>query len=235
MGSPPRVPATASPGLTVGRSALLTLVSASSRASAGACPRRAGHSPPSCTCSCCLRRSADLCHHVGYRNFENTATNIRSVALLTGGEGLHNNHHGYPRSPKFSFRAREFDPAWPIIKVLHLASASPSRTRPSKKSRPNSSTAAWRRAPILDPSGFGRARTSLKSAILTLSFSVVRCHRPSALSRRREVHAGPPGRHSVSGLSASMHRLPVFDERRARRRVNLDPRQRIAERAPRHE
>jgi len=59
-----------------------------------------------------------LCHHVGYRNFDNTATNIRLVALLTGGEGLHNNHHGYPRSPKFSFRRSEFDPAWPVIKLL---------------------------------------------------------------------------------------------------------------------
>jgi len=59
-----------------------------------------------------------LCHQVGYRNFDNTATNIRVLALLTGGEGLHNNHHGYPRSPKFSWRASEIDPAWPIIKVL---------------------------------------------------------------------------------------------------------------------
>jgi stearoyl-CoA desaturase (delta-9 desaturase) len=59
-----------------------------------------------------------LCHHVGYRNFDNTATNIRLLALLTGGEGLHNNHHGYPRSPKFSCRASEFDPAWPVIKLL---------------------------------------------------------------------------------------------------------------------
>jgi stearoyl-CoA desaturase (Delta-9 desaturase) len=62
-----------------------------------------------------------LCHHVGYRNFDNTATNIRFIALLTGGEGLHNNHHGYPRSPKFSWRQsgkREFDPAWIVIKLL---------------------------------------------------------------------------------------------------------------------
>jgi stearoyl-CoA desaturase (delta-9 desaturase) len=59
-----------------------------------------------------------LCHHVGYKNFENTATNIRSLALITGGEGLHNNHHGYPRSPKFSFKPSEIDPAWPIIRVL---------------------------------------------------------------------------------------------------------------------
>ena len=59
-----------------------------------------------------------LCHHVGYKNFPNTATNIRLLALLTGGEGLHNNHHGYPRSPKFSWRATEIDPAWPLIKLL---------------------------------------------------------------------------------------------------------------------
>jgi stearoyl-CoA desaturase (delta-9 desaturase) len=61
-----------------------------------------------------------LCHHVGYKNFDNTATNIRSLAILTGGEGLHNNHHGYPRSPKFSFRGSEFDPAWPVIRLLIL-------------------------------------------------------------------------------------------------------------------
>jgi stearoyl-CoA desaturase (delta-9 desaturase) len=59
-----------------------------------------------------------LCHHVGYKNFDNTATNLRLLALVTGGEGLHNNHHGYPRSPKFSFRASEIDPAWPLIKLL---------------------------------------------------------------------------------------------------------------------
>ena len=59
-----------------------------------------------------------LCHHVGYKNFDNTATNIGIVAWLTGGEGYHNNHHEYPRSPKFSFRRTEFDPAWPLIKLL---------------------------------------------------------------------------------------------------------------------
>jgi stearoyl-CoA desaturase (delta-9 desaturase) len=59
-----------------------------------------------------------LCHHAGYRNFDNTATNIRLIALVTGGEGLHNNHHGYPRSPKFSWRKSEIDPAWPFIKLL---------------------------------------------------------------------------------------------------------------------
>lgn len=59
-----------------------------------------------------------LCHYAGYKNFDNTATNIRLLALITGGEGLHNNHHSHPRSPKFSVRTSEFDPAWPMIKLL---------------------------------------------------------------------------------------------------------------------
>lgn len=70
-----------------------------------------------------------LCHAVGYRNFDNTATNLRVVALVTGGEGLHNNHHGFPHSPKFSWRASEFDPAWPVILLLlALKLATSSRT-----------------------------------------------------------------------------------------------------------
>lgn len=70
-----------------------------------------------------------LCHHVGYKNFDNTATNLRLLALVTGGEGLHNNHHSHPRSPKFSLRASEIDPAWPIIRLLvGLGLATPYKT-----------------------------------------------------------------------------------------------------------
>jgi len=59
-----------------------------------------------------------VCHFAGYKNFNNTATNLRSVAWLTVGEGLHNNHHQYPTSSKFSMRRSEFDPAWPVIRML---------------------------------------------------------------------------------------------------------------------
>jgi stearoyl-CoA desaturase (Delta-9 desaturase) len=62
-----------------------------------------------------------LCHWLGYKNFDNTATNIRTLALFTGGEGLHNNHHARQTSPKFSSingRILEYDPAWPIIWTL---------------------------------------------------------------------------------------------------------------------
>jgi stearoyl-CoA desaturase (Delta-9 desaturase) len=59
-----------------------------------------------------------LCHMVGYRNFDNLATNIQLIAFFTGGEGLHNNHHEYPTSARFALRGREIDLAWPVIRLL---------------------------------------------------------------------------------------------------------------------
>jgi stearoyl-CoA desaturase (delta-9 desaturase) len=59
-----------------------------------------------------------LGHWRGRKNFDNTAYNWRVLAWMTGGESLHNNHHAHPRAPKFSVRAREFDPSWVVIRVL---------------------------------------------------------------------------------------------------------------------
>jgi len=60
-----------------------------------------------------------LCHVIGYRNYDNLATNLQWVAILTGGEGLHNNHHEYPSSALFALRRREIDPAWLVIRLLN--------------------------------------------------------------------------------------------------------------------
>lgn len=57
-------------------------------------------------------------HWAGVRTFPNTAYNSRLLAWVTGGESLHNNHHAYPRAPKFSIGRREFDPSWPVIRTL---------------------------------------------------------------------------------------------------------------------
>jgi len=61
-----------------------------------------------------------LGHWRGSQNFDNTAYNSRVMAWLTGGESLHNNHHAYPSSPKFSMGRFEFDPSWVVIRVLML-------------------------------------------------------------------------------------------------------------------
>jgi stearoyl-CoA desaturase (delta-9 desaturase) len=59
-----------------------------------------------------------LGHWRGAQNFTNTAYNSRLLAWVTGGESLHNNHHAYPRAPKFSMRWFEFDPSWVVIRCL---------------------------------------------------------------------------------------------------------------------
>jgi stearoyl-CoA desaturase (delta-9 desaturase) len=59
-----------------------------------------------------------LGHWAGGQTFRNTAYNSRVLAWVTGGESLHNNHHAFPRSPKFGFRRSEFDPSWVVIWLL---------------------------------------------------------------------------------------------------------------------
>lgn len=60
-------------------------------------------------------------HWWGAQTFRNTAYNSRVLAWFTAGESLHNNHHAYPRAPKFSMRRLEFDPSWSVIRVLSAA------------------------------------------------------------------------------------------------------------------
>jgi stearoyl-CoA desaturase (Delta-9 desaturase) len=57
-------------------------------------------------------------HTFGYKSFANDATNLKLLALVTFGEGLHNNHHARPAAPKLSAFRGEIDPAWPIIRLL---------------------------------------------------------------------------------------------------------------------
>jgi stearoyl-CoA desaturase (delta-9 desaturase) len=59
-------------------------------------------------------------HGIGYRNYEveNASRNIIPWGLFIGGEELHNNHHAFPSSAKFSIRPWEVDVGWLCIVVL---------------------------------------------------------------------------------------------------------------------
>ncbi len=61
-------------------------------------------------------------HYWGYRNYEcaDAATNVFPWGILIGGEELHNNHHTYASSAKFSSKWWEFDIGWMYIRILEM-------------------------------------------------------------------------------------------------------------------
>lgn len=81
-----------------------------------------------------------LGHWWGYRNFESadTSTNLTPWAFWIGGEELHNNHHAFPSSARFSMRRWEFDIGWAAIRALQAVKlAKVLRVAPSMDVRPN--------------------------------------------------------------------------------------------------
>ena len=79
-------------------------------------------------------------HCWGYRNFEapDASTNIVPWGIIIGGEELHNNHHTYPTSAKFSVKPYEFDIGWVYIRMLRDA-------RPGQGEQDRAAAAARRR------------------------------------------------------------------------------------------
>ncbi len=59
-------------------------------------------------------------HWWGYRNYEtpDASRNIAWFGFLVGGEELHNNHHAFASSARFSMRRWEFDFGWGYIRLL---------------------------------------------------------------------------------------------------------------------
>jgi stearoyl-CoA desaturase (delta-9 desaturase) len=75
-----------------------------------------------------------LGHYFGYRNFESkdTSTNIFPLAFWIGGEELHNNHHTFASSAKFSVHWWEFDIGWFYIRLLSLVGLAHVKKLPPK-------------------------------------------------------------------------------------------------------
>jgi len=61
-------------------------------------------------------------HFFGYRSWDvpapDASRNISPIGVLIGGEELHNNHHAFPASARFSVKWYEFDLGWMYICIL---------------------------------------------------------------------------------------------------------------------
>jgi stearoyl-CoA desaturase (delta-9 desaturase) len=61
-------------------------------------------------------------HYFGYRSWDvpapDASRNISPIGCWIGGEELHNNHHAFPASARFSIKWYEFDIGWMYIRVL---------------------------------------------------------------------------------------------------------------------
>lgn len=81
-----------------------------------------------------------VAHLWGYRNYE-TGEGSRNnwiVALLSGGEGWHNNHHADPRSARHGHRRWEIDVIFLFIRALEAAGLAWGVVRPNGTSRARS-------------------------------------------------------------------------------------------------
>lgn len=85
-----------------------------------------------------------VAHYVGYRNFEclDASRNISPIGFFIGGEELHNNHHTYGTSAKFSVKWWEFDIGWLMIRFLQLFGLAKPKRLPPKLSIEEGKTAA---------------------------------------------------------------------------------------------
>src|SRR6185503_5663003 len=61
-------------------------------------------------------------HYFGYRSWDvpapDASRNIVPLGVWIGGEELHNNHHAFPASARFSVKWYEFDIGWAYIRLL---------------------------------------------------------------------------------------------------------------------
>lgn len=73
-------------------------------------------------------------HYWGYRNYEcpDAATNIIPWGFWIGGEELHNNHHTFASSAKFSVKWWEFDIGWMYIRILSFLGLAKVKKLPPK-------------------------------------------------------------------------------------------------------
>jgi fatty-acid desaturase len=67
---------------------------------------------------------------------DNTARNSQLLALVTAGEGLHNNHHELPTSARLSMQRGQIDLGWWFIRAAQRFGWATVRTRRERVEEP---------------------------------------------------------------------------------------------------
>ncbi len=173
-------------------------------------------------------------HLLFYRNFEvaDHSHNIVPWGILIGGEELHNNHHAYPTSAKFSYHWYELDIGWGVIKLLEwLGLARVRHTIP----RVGKNWARWG-LPLKDPRHLSELRHEVVNHLLalregsawdeTFTRSLKQFHdRLEAIWKEKSLTSGQllealqvwcddAKQSMVPGLSVLAHELPCWEVRR---------------------
>lgn len=63
-----------------------------------------------------------VCHYFGRREFQSNdeSRNNWLCAMLTSGEGWHNNHHAFPTSARLGLHWWQFDGGWVVLRTLEM-------------------------------------------------------------------------------------------------------------------
>lgn len=132
-------------------------------------------------------------HYAGYRNFEcaDASRNVAPWGLLLGGEELHNNHHAFPSSARFSIRPWELDIGWVVLRCLSFVGlAQVRRTAPvpvRQAARPNFDLETAR-AIIVARMHVMRDYTRLVTVpVLRAEFAALRARIPERAGRLRRL------------------------------------------------
>ncbi len=149
-------------------------------------------------------------HYLGYRNFEcaDASRNISPIAFFIGGEELHNNHHTYATSAKFSVHWWEFDMGWLVIRTLQFFGlANPKRVAPK---------------PVLEPGKTSIDVDTLK-AIITNRFQLMSRYSKEVMMpvlREERRRAGDAGRAIFRRVKTVLIREPSLVDEAEQQRLN---------------
>jgi len=150
-----------------------------------------------------------VAHYYGYRNFEcqDASRNISPIGFFIGGEELHNNHHTYATSARFSVKWWEFDMGWLVIRFLQLLGlAKPKRVPPQAKL-------------ILDK---GVIDVDTIKAIITNRFQVLATYSKNVLLpvlREERQRAGDKGRALCRSVKTLLVREPSLIDQRGQQHL----------------